>query len=115
MNTRKLTLTILILAVIGTIAIAQQERLHPKNQLQPLDAAELQRIASRPSLQQEILKHTAEKLRQEKGSTTTVEMNLTVRVTKAGGPPCWYHACVYIGTKPIACDMVACDRLVSTE
>ena len=114
MNIKKTALTLLILALglTGGLAIAQQERTAPADRPQQVDAAELERLAAQPSLEQAILKLAAEKSRQGKGTTATVEIPVTVRVTKvAAAPYCWYQSCVYIGTKPIACNYVDCRAL----
>lgn len=115
MNIKKIALTLLVLAagMIGTFVIAQQERIDPTARPQPMEAAELERLSAQPSLEEAILRSAAEKLRQEKRAMTTVELPLTVRVSKVAAPPpyCWYQTCVYIGTKPIACDQVSCRAL----
>jgi hypothetical protein len=106
MNIKRTALTFLVLAVgmIGSFAIAQQERPDPTNRPQSISAAELERLSAQPSLEQGILKIAAEKLRQEKRPMTTVEMALTVTVTKVAAPPtCWYQICVHSGTKLLAC------------
>jgi hypothetical protein len=115
MNTKKTILTLLISAV-GTfgLAMAQQERRDSTSQPQQVEAAELDRVSAQPSLEQGILKLAAEKLRQEKRPLTTVEMPVTVKVTKSAAPFCWYQTCVYIGTKKVACDMTQC-RALNTE
>jgi hypothetical protein len=104
MNIKKTALTLLVLGVgmFGGLAIARQERTAPADRPQQVDAAELERLSAQPSLGQAIFKLAAEKLRQEKSPATTVEMALTVKVTKVAAP-CGYHACVYSGTKIVAC------------
>lgn len=110
MNIKKTALTLLILVagMFGGLAIAQQERTAPADRPQQVDAAELERVSAQPSLEQGILKLAAEKLRQEKRPMATVEMALTVKVTKSV-TPCGYHACVYSGTKGIACHFANCN------
>jgi hypothetical protein len=110
MNIKKTALTLLALALglIGSLAIARQERIDPANRPGPMEAAELERLSAQPSLEQGILKIATEKLRQEKRPTTTVELALTVRVRKVAAPTCYYHTCVYYGTKIIACLLELC-------
>ena len=109
MNIKKTALTLLVLAVgtLGSIAIAQQERRDPATRPQPVEAAELEMLSAQPSLEQAILKIAAEKLRQEKSPMTTVEMPVTVRVTKVAAPSCHYQTCVKMGTK-WACQFQNC-------
>lgn len=110
MYIKKTALTLLVLAVgmIGSFAIARQERIDPTNRAQQMETAELERLSARPSLKQGILKAAADKLRQEKRPTTTVELPLTVRVIKVMAPNCYYQMCVNVGTKFEACEYDLC-------
>jgi hypothetical protein len=99
MNIKKSILTFLIL-VAGMIgfAIAQQERATaPASRLPPVDAAELDKLATEPSFEQVILKMAAEKARQEGKPMRTVELSVPVHVTRSAmAPPC-YSLCVGSG------------------
>jgi len=101
MNIKKTALTLLVLAVgmFGGLAIARQERTATTNQPQQIDAAELERLSAQPSLKEAILKLAAEKLRQEKRPMTTVELPVTVRVTKVAAPTCYYDVCLIYNGK----------------
>lgn len=97
MNLKKSVLTFLIL-VAGMIgfAVAQQEKAPaPATHITPVDAAELDKVATEPSFEQVILKMAAEKARQEGKPMTTVELSVPVRVTKSA-PHC-YGICVGSG------------------
>jgi hypothetical protein len=102
MNIKKSVLTFLIL-VAGMIgfAIAQQERATaPATRLTPVDAAELDKLATEPSFEQIVLKMAAEKARQEGKSMMTVELSVPVRVTRSAmAPPC-YSMCIGPGKNP---------------
>jgi|SRR5215207_2596509 len=113
MNIKKtgLTLLVLVAGLFGGLAMAQQERIDPTARPQPMDAAELERLSAQPSLEDAILKIAAEKLRQEKRPTTTVEMPVTVRVTKVTAPTCYYITCVRVGTKWAACKSRLCNEV----
>jgi response regulator of citrate/malate metabolism len=110
MNIKKTALLLLLLAVgiAGNFAIAQQERIDSTNRPEAMNAAELERLSAQTSLEQGILKIAAEKLRQEKRQTTTVELPLTVRVSKVTAPNCYYQMCVNVGTKYEACAIDFC-------
>jgi hypothetical protein len=110
MNIKKTALALLLLAVgiIGNFAIAQQERIDPTNRQGAMQSAELERLSAQTSLEQGILKIAAEKLRQEKRPTATVELPLTVRVSKITAPNCYYQMCVNVGTKFEACAYDLC-------
>ena len=110
MNIRKTTLMLLLLAVclVGTLALAHQERTNTANQ-SPMQAAELEKLAAQPSIEQDILQIAAEKLRQERKPMTTVELPFTAKVRKvSAAPPCWYEICVNYGTKKLACKYQLC-------
>jgi len=99
MNIKKSVLTFLIL-IAGMIgfAIAQQERATaPATALTPVNAAELDKLATEPSFEQAILKMAAEKARQEGKPMTTVELSVPVRVTRSTMPPFCYSICVGSG------------------
>jgi hypothetical protein len=103
MNIKKSVLTLLIL-VAGMIgfAIAQQERATaPATRLTPVDAAELDKLATEPSFEQVILKMAAEKARQEGKPMTTVELSIPVRVTRSAMPPLCYSICVGSGKNQV--------------
>jgi hypothetical protein len=95
MNIKKTALTLLILVagMFGGLVLAQQ-RTDATKRPQKLDAAELEKLSLQPSLEQAILKLAAEKARQEKGSTPTIELPITVSVTKFE-EPCHHRLCSY--------------------
>ncbi|HJP92401.1 MAG TPA: hypothetical protein VJ875_10625 [Pyrinomonadaceae bacterium] len=99
MNIKKSVLTFLIL-IAGMIgfAIAQQERATaPATRSTPVDAAELDKLATEPSFEQVILKMAAEKARQEGKPLTTVELSVPVRVTRSEMQPLCYSICAGSG------------------
>jgi hypothetical protein len=76
-----------LLLFVCSFATAQRSQPRP----QPLDAAQLDKIATAPSLDQAILRLAAEKLRQGKKPMETVEVQMTFTVNMHLGcvQYCW--------------------------
>ncbi len=108
MKMKNTALMLLVLAV-GTVAIARQERTTATDRPGTMEAAELERLAAEPSLEQGILQAVAERLRQEKRPMTTVEIPLTARVTKITGPFCHYQTCVTLSNNHVVCKIQLCN------
>jgi biotin synthase-like enzyme len=98
----KRVLYIWLLLSVCTFATAQKAQSPPEQ----LDAAQLDKLAAVPSLDQAILRIAAEKLRQEKKPMETVELQLTVKLTSFKG---CIQECVYSGPKKIACTKIFCN------
>ena len=96
---RKSRLMLLVLAALTICTFATAQRVQPSQQ--SLSATELDKLAEAPSLEEAILRVAAEKLRQEKKPTDTVEFQLTVKVS-AKAYFC-KETCVYSGNKVLAC------------
>jgi len=69
-----------IVSMIASFAMGQKRTQPPSPQ--PLVAAELDKLAAQPSLEQGILRMAAEKLRQEKNPTSTIDLQLTVKISR---------------------------------
>src|SRR5205085_697373 len=97
----KRVLILSLLLFVYTFATAQKVQSPP----QQLDAAQLDKLAATPSLDQAILRIAAEKLRQEKKPTATVELQLTVTVSTHLGCTeiCWYRGGHLISCRPLPC------------
>jgi len=91
-----------LLLSVCTFATAQKVQSPPDQ----LDAAQLDKLSTIPSLDQAILRMAAEKLRQEKKPMATLEMQLTVKLKPF--PNGCVQTCVYSGSKPIACTKISC-------
>lgn len=96
---RKNRLLLLVLAALTMCTFAMAQRTQTPQQT--LSAAALDKLAEAPSLEEAILRIGAEKLRQEKNPTGTVEFQITVKIS-ATSPYC-NETCVYSGNKVIAC------------
>ncbi len=105
---RKSSLLLLALAVAAICTFAASQRT-PQPSAAPLSAAELERLANVSSLEEAVLRLAAEKLRQERRPTATVELPVTIKVT--AGPPGCHHMCVWQGLKRIACDFRCFDPI----
>ena len=83
-------------------AIARQERATaPATHITPVDAAELDKLATEPSFEQVILRMAAEKARQESKPMTMVELSVPVRVTKSAMQAQCYSICVGSGKNQV--------------
>ena len=78
-----------------------------------LSAAELDKVADAPSLEETVLRLAAEKLRKERTPTATVELPLTIKV-RAVLPLGCHETCVMQGTKFVACSN-HCAMFVDTK
>jgi 2-iminoacetate synthase ThiH len=96
---------LVVIAVLGTFATAQKAQLPP----QQLDAAQLDKLAAAPSLEQAILRLAAEKSRQEKKPMPTLELQMTVRVKMTNACPIF---CAFSGNTLLTCWEPPCNSPV---
>jgi len=99
MRKHRLILPVLVAVTIGSFATAQKVQPPPPQ----LDAAQLEKLAAVPSLDQAILRLAAEKLRQEKKPMATVDVQITVKISKTPTNGC-IGLCYYSGNNEIYCD-----------
>ena len=79
MSSFRFVLVFLALAAVGTLATAQKS-LKP-DPMMTLTAADLDRLAAAPSIEQAILRAAADKLRQDRQPTDKVELQVPVRIS----------------------------------
>lgn len=110
MNVKKITMALLVLAVgvIGGFAVAQQQRVNPKTESLQIDATELDRLSAQPSLEEAIMKIAAEKMRHERRPMETLDVPITVRITKSAAPPCYKRCLLVPGSNPPICILQNC-------
>ncbi len=99
MRKSRLIPLVLVAMAICTLAMAQRT---PQPSPPQASAADLEKLAAAPSMDDTILRLAAEKLRQERRPTATIELPVTIKVSTTSPPGC-YHLCVWQGTKAIKC------------
>ncbi|MFP5262938.1 MAG: hypothetical protein ACLGJB_13625, partial [Blastocatellia bacterium] len=96
---------VLAAVALSTLAVAQMVPASDRPQ-ESLSAANLDKLAATPSLEDAILRAAAEKLRQEKRPRASVELQVTVTVSTT--PNGCIQTCVNYGTLAMACSR-KCD------
>lgn len=105
----KSRLVLLALAVVVLCTFSMAQRTPQPSPSSQLSAAELDKLAAASSLEETLLRLAAEKLRQERRPTATIELPVTIKIN--AGPPGCHHMCVWQGTKAIACHYRCLDPL----
>jgi hypothetical protein len=98
---------IVTLALLICAGLALAEATRRAAPTKTLNAADLERLATGPSVEQAILRAAAAKLRQDKTATGTVELQVTVNTTTLPAG-CGGQICVWSGGHRICARAVPC-------